>query len=389
MTTTPAAAQALQKRKESVPQIKSRKATGRVGNPFVLLEGEEGAGKSTQLVLLSRSKRVGQVYALEVGETRIDEYGGLLPGCDVEILEHDGSYQQILEQVQAVKAEAQRAKDAGELPVVLGIDSHSFFWAGLCDWVNARARDSRYAREALAKDPNAEIKPGRNLWNDAESRYSRLQNQLMTFPGIVVVTARGKWVSMTDPATGQPYRDGRKEYRVESHKSLPYAVSVWVRLTRDNAPQVVACKSGHLGIRYEKDAQGKEANTVDLSTPKGSDLLDHLIFDLMKYDAQRANAEQLRVFTAGPLDESERVSDEDAAPATVPISEAERARRALVNAVWQAVVAADGNWAEVQRTFAQDNGGTALSACTDGDLLERILREWTTKAPAASEAGAA
>ena len=298
----------------TAPAIRSHKATGTVANPVVLIEGEEGAGKTTKMVELSRSKRTGQMYVIEIGETRVDEYGGLMADADVEVVDHDGSYQSILEQVVAVKAEAARAHAAGEPPVVLGIDSFTFLWEGLKTWLNTRARESSANQKILAQDPAAELKIGRHLWNDAESRYSRIQNQLLTFPGIVVVTARGKWVSMTDPSNGQPFRDGRKEYRVESHKSLPYAAGVWVRLTRDGDPEVVACKSGHVGIRYEKDARGREANNRALSTPKGADMLDHLIFDIIKYDAARATTDHLKVFTPGPLDASEIATDPDAAP---------------------------------------------------------------------------
>jgi hypothetical protein len=236
---------------------------------------------------MSRSPRVGQTYAIELGETRIDEYGGLMEGANIELIEHDGSYHQILEQTLAVKAEAARAKAAGEPPVVLIWDSFTFFWDGLRDWITERAKGSNSNKAKLAQDPAAEVDVGRHLWNDAESRYSRVTNQLMTFPGIVLVTARGKWVSATDPRTGQPYRDGRKEYRVESHKSLPYAVGAWLRFTRDNDPQVIACKSGHVGVKYERDSRGQEQNTQSITAPKGRDLLDYLIFDVMKYDASQ------------------------------------------------------------------------------------------------------
>lgn len=366
-----------QQRQDQAPGIRSRKATGKVANPFVLLEGEEGAGKTWEMVKLSKSQRTGQLYVIEIGETRVNEYGAM-PGADVEVVEHDGSYAEILDQVLAVKAEAARAKAAGEPPVVLGIDSFTFLWDGLKEWLNGRARMSESNQRKLAADPAAEVDVGRHLWNDAESRYSRVQNQLLTFPGIVVVTARGKWVSQTDPRTGQPYRDGRKEYRVECHKSLPFAVGTWVRLTRDEEPQIVACKSVHVGIKYEKDQRGKEQNTETLRVPRDADLLDHLIFDVVKYDPAVADADQLRTFKAGPLDESEQATDPDV----------KKRCEGLVLVIAALADKAGVPRAEVAKEWAEGHNGQSLNDATDLGGLE-LLRDDLQARSAEAKAGAA
>jgi hypothetical protein len=391
--------------RDTGPQIRSRKASGAVAPPFILLEGEEGAGKTWTAVQLSRSPRVGQTYALELGETRVDEYGGLMEGANVEVIEHDGSYHQILEQTLAVKAEAARAKAAGEPPVVLLWDSYTFFWDGLRDWVTERAKGSNSNKAKLAEDPAAEVDVGRHLWNDAESRYSRVTNQLMTFPGIVVVTARGKWVSGTDPRTGQPFRDGRKEYRVESHKSLPFSVGAWLRFTRDGDPQVVACKSGHVGVKYERDSRGQEQNTESISAPRGRDLLDYLIFDVMKYDAARGNSEQLRTFTPGALLDEERV-DEAAAenPQRVRrlksredarddqrsgLSPEEMARRDAITALFDLAKAAGVTWQSVVDEWAANHGGQDIRQASDMGALDLLADDLRAKSQAKSQAGVA
>ena len=71
--------------------IKSRKPTGVVPYPVILLEGPEKAGKTWAALLLSRSERVGQTYVLDLGEGSADEYGAI-PGVRYEVLEHDGTY---------------------------------------------------------------------------------------------------------------------------------------------------------------------------------------------------------------------------------------------------------------------------------------------------------
>ncbi|WP_336026790.1 hypothetical protein [Geodermatophilus sp. FMUSA9-8] len=106
----------------AISGLPTRKPTGRVPWPCVLLEGEEKAGKSWALAQLSTSDRIGPLYWIDLNEGAGDEYGAI-PGARYELVEHDGSYAQVLAAVQAVKAEARRAADAGEKPVVLGIDT--------------------------------------------------------------------------------------------------------------------------------------------------------------------------------------------------------------------------------------------------------------------------
>jgi hypothetical protein len=200
----------------NAPTVKSRKPTCVIPYPLVLLEGEEKAGKSWAAMLLSASPKVGATYVLDLGEGGADEYG-LIPGARFEILEHDGTWAQILERVMEVKAAARYAKDNGQPPVVLVIDSATDLWNGL-KAVGGRAvqevRDVQAAK--FAKDPNGEHKPTQNLWNDANARHRRLMTQLMTFPGVVVMTARGKEV--TEVKNGKPV-EGSKVWSVEHSRT--------------------------------------------------------------------------------------------------------------------------------------------------------------------------
>ncbi|SDD30576.1 hypothetical protein SAMN05660690_3951 [Geodermatophilus telluris] len=285
----------------AVPGLTTRKPTGRVPWPCILLEGEEKSGKSWSLAQLSASDKIGALYWIDLNEGAGDEYGAI-PGADYHLVEHDGSYAQVLAAVQAVKAEARRAADAGEPPVVLAIDTGSAIWDGLKDWASERAARSARNRELLKRDPNAEVAISQNLWNDAGARWRKLQTELLTFPGIVVVTARGKEVTEVD-ANGRPI-EGQKTWSVQTHREFPYAASVWVRLRRGRRPLIVGARSVHVGIKPNDDP----AREVTVPEAKGR-LLEWLVFDALKCDPGTAHVRDLVSFHGGGLLEHERTEE--------------------------------------------------------------------------------
>src|SRR3712207_4856640 len=150
----------------AVSGLKTRQPTGRVPWPCILLEGEEKAGKSWALAQFSSSDKIGALYWIDLNEGAGDEYGAV-PGANYQIIEHDGSSAAVLAAVQAVKAQARRAADAGEPPVVLGIDTGSAIWDGLKDWASERAARAARKRELLKSDPNAENTISQKLGNEA------------------------------------------------------------------------------------------------------------------------------------------------------------------------------------------------------------------------------
>src|SRR3954465_6195535 len=275
----------------AVPGLKTRKPTGRVPWPCILLEGEEKAGKSWSLAQLSASDRIGALYWIDLNEGAGDEYGAI-PGARYQLIEHDGSYAQVLAAVQAVKAEARRAADAGEPPVVLGIDTGSAIWDGLKDWASERAARSARNRELLKRDPTAEITISQNLWNDAGARWRKLQTELLTFPGIVVVTARGKEVTEVD-ANGRPI-EGQKTWPVQTHREFPYAASVWARLRRGRRPLIVGPRRPPLGNKPH-DHPAKEG----AAPAANGRLLEWLVFDALKCGPGTAHVRGLVSFHGG------------------------------------------------------------------------------------------
>ena len=241
------------------PTLRTRKPTGRVPFPFLLLEGEPKGGKSYALAQLSNSPRVGRTFVLELGEGGMDEYASLGP---FEMIVHNGTFSDIHGQVLAALAEPM----VDGRPNVLGIDSGTALWGVLKDWTDRRARNSAKNRAVLQKDPDAEIDPTMNLWNDAKERWRRIVDALMAWDGIAVIVARaGEKAKVQD---GQPVA-GQTEYTVEAEKTLVYDVTAQVRFNRGQVPRLVAVKSLFVDV---------PSGGLDLPRDNA---LDHLIFEVM------------------------------------------------------------------------------------------------------------
>lgn len=261
--------------------LKTRKPTGAVPWPLILVEGSEKSGKSYSLAVLSASDKVGPMYWVDLGEGSQDEYGAV-PGARYEIVEHEGTFASIYAAVEEIHALAAAAAKAGEKPVVLGIDSMTAEWEWLKDWATDRAKGSKSNKAKLARDPHAEIVVSSNYWNDANTRHRKLMKLLMTFPGIAVITARGKYVASIGE-NGQPI-EGKKEYRVEGQKTLAFDASCWVRVSRDGPAVVVGARSVHSGVRPGRDEP----------QPLPDDwTLEWLVFEALKCDPAKAHTRDL------------------------------------------------------------------------------------------------
>jgi hypothetical protein len=261
--------------------LKTRRPSGAVPWPLILIEGPEKAGKTWQCAALSASDRIGQMYWIDLGEGSADEYGAI-PGANYLIVEHDGSFASIYAAVEEIYEIAAKAAAAGEPPVALTFDSMNAEWDLLKDWATNRAKGSASNRKKLQQDPHAEIVVSGNYWNDANSRHRKLMKLLMTFPGIALMTARGKVVAAIGE-NGQPI-EGKKEYRVEGQKTLGFDASCWIRLSRDEPPIVVGARSVHTGIRPGRDEP--------LTLPEDWSL-EWVIFEALKCDPSKAHVRDL------------------------------------------------------------------------------------------------
>jgi hypothetical protein len=80
------------------PTLKTRKPTGEVAYPLVLVEGVEKTGKTVTSLSLSKSDKIGRSFVFELGELRADEYAAI---GDFEIVEHNGTFSGFFEQLKA------------------------------------------------------------------------------------------------------------------------------------------------------------------------------------------------------------------------------------------------------------------------------------------------
>ncbi|MEU9097084.1 hypothetical protein [Streptomyces sp. NPDC048361] len=199
------------------------------------------------------------MYWIDLDEGSADEYAAI-DGTDYLIIEHDGTYRDILEQVEAVHAEARRAAAAGEPPVVLTIDSGSALWRMLTNWTYERGRRTLKNRALLRDDPDAAYDIG--LWNDALERWNRIIYLLRTLPGISIVLARGKQVSATDD-NGQPIRN-MSEWKVSAQKDLGFDSTCWVRMKRGAEPQVIKVRSLRVRVEQKKPLTLRDFSIEDL-----------------------------------------------------------------------------------------------------------------------------
>lgn len=223
--------------------LKTRQPTKRTAWPRILLEGTEKSGKSWTVAEFSGSAKVGRTVVLVLGEdvSKWDEYG-LIAGARFEIAEHDGTWPSIMAAVEGAKEEAQKAVDAGDPPFVFAFDNVTAEWEGLKDWASRRARNSQKSRKILEQDPDAEIDVSSNYWNDSKRRHRALMTVLLTFPGIVVLIARGGEVALFQ--NGQPVAN-KKTWSVEAEKSLLSDVTAHIRLSKEARPLLVSAFGVH------------------------------------------------------------------------------------------------------------------------------------------------
>jgi hypothetical protein len=161
---------------------------------------------------------------------------------------------------------------------------------------------------------------------------------LLTFPGVVLLLARGKETALIGP-DGNPVR-GRKDYRVEGHKSLCHDVTAWVRLTRGEHPRIVGGRSVKVDMRPESY---KPRQLPDFT-------LEWLLFEALGYDPATARVRdgmELKPGSEAPLSETASVLE-----LAVETAEEELQLRAAHARIKPAMEAGEITQVEANRLYA-------------------------------------
>jgi len=245
-----------------------RRPTGDPAWPFVLLAGEEKTGKSWAAAVATGDPRLGDAYWVDLGEGSQDEYGSLgnYWVVDPPNRESGWDYPAILAAVTEVHEEAVRAAAAGKPPVVLVFDSLTALWVLLSDQADAKARRKNKV------SPDTEVVITTDLWNSAKRKWRAVITLLMTFPGVVIATARAEDVALMEGGKPVP---GKTTWKVRGERNLPYDASVVVRLSRDGAPVIHGIRSVHVRVRPG----------VDRPVPMPDFTVAGLVFDVLRCGA--------------------------------------------------------------------------------------------------------
>lgn len=334
--------------------LRTRRPTGAASWPLILLAGEAKTGKTYSAAQFTGDERIGRSFWLDLGEGCADEYGAV-PGADYEIVDHDGTWIDIIGQVAEVREVARDALAKGEPPVSLTIDSMTAEWAMLTAWTDTRARRSNSNREALSKDPDAEIDITTNYWNDANSRHNRLMNILKTFPGVVVLTVLETEKTQFGP-NGRPLPKAPKMARPDAQKRLSADVTVWVRLSLDAPPTIVGMRSVRHTIQPGKDKP----------KPWPEFTLAKLVFEHLGVTASSTRVRDVPVLDADQVMEDE----EDVAPSVV---EARQVLARTKDNVRNLAHKLGWDQATLKKDYAESHDGAPITEATAEQLGEYAI----------------
>lgn len=239
--------------------ISTRRPTGEVGWPMLLVEGKEGTRKTSEALRLSVDPRIGHAYVIEVGERRVDEYASL---GNFLVVEHDGTLAAI---VGAIR-EVMNVRPLEGRPTLLIIDSGTALWDLVKRHAESIARSSKRAVETLERDPNAEIEVGHQAWNRAKDPWWwGWMNELRAWPGVFVMTARSDEVSKF--VDGRPVANAT-DYRVDVERGTPFIFDATVRMRGARPALVTMAKS----LNFSVPTDGLE---LPLDMPLSALVFDH------------------------------------------------------------------------------------------------------------------
>ncbi|MFE6185449.1 hypothetical protein ACFQ6U_13590 [Streptomyces sp. NPDC056465] len=206
---------------------RSRKPTGRPNPPIVLLAGPEMTGKGHEAAVGTASDLVATTYWVQVGGiSGTADYYGQIDGARYEIVDHDGSFDDILDALRW--AISQPPAEDGRRNMVV-IDDVSSVWDLLGDEVAhiSRKRAERRAqsngqRTARLDDPYVDEE--RDLWGHAKDRWGEMLWLLRRHNGPTLLIARQEIITAYE--SDKPTRHHTR--RIKAEKNIRAAVDAVV-----------------------------------------------------------------------------------------------------------------------------------------------------------------
>lgn len=247
------------------PPLKTRKPNGKMPWPCLVFAGGEKAGKTYAAIEASKSPLVHRTLLLEVGESYADAYASI-PGTDYEIVEHDGTYRDIYNQLWA--ATTAPGGPNGE-PNLIIIDSGSKLWDLIVDDLQATANARR-------KKDDADITM--DLWNAGKKRWNRVIDLLRYYQGPSIITAR--YDEVTVVVGGKPTQN--TEWKVRAEKNLPYDADGVVEWREPRRPRVTRMRSTKKdfgtgdGVEMPRDGVWEKLVEIIGFTPEESGKRDYI-----------------------------------------------------------------------------------------------------------------
>lgn len=196
---------------------RTRKPTGKASWPLVLLAGREKCGKSFTASKFSASDLIDRTFYIEIGEGSADQYGAI-PGARYEIVEHDGSWADILAAIEWAVDQPR----PGSKPHAIVVDSMTELWGLLTDEQESVAK--KRGKTAITMDQ----------WNAAKKRWRKVIDAARKNTGPVLFTARYNEVTVIK--NGKPTAD--KEWKVDAEKNLAYEVDAIITWKQPREPHI-------------------------------------------------------------------------------------------------------------------------------------------------------
>ena len=321
---------------------RTRKPTGLPSWPILLLAGIPKSGKSYASAEATASDLIGNTYWISVGESDPDEYG-LIPGARFEIVDHDGTYRDILA---AINWASHQPTVDGK-PNLIVVDSVTRVWELISAMAQreANARRDRKSNGRQAQvDDEAQIHS--DLWNKAADRWGQMVELLREHNkrGPVIVTALLDEITVFE--NDKPTKE--KTWKIQGHRSLPGAATSIIEMPARGK----AYLSGVVSYRMQVPERR---------------LFPKFTVDQLWRDMGLADGEVGERHHAG----TNPVEGPTVQAAPEPLSDAEKARRALIRSVYDA---AGARWPQVQVDWKAAHNGQDIKEATGVGALE-LLRD--------------